>query len=137
MNGINPTLAEAVVTNVMRKCTDVDLASKLVSMTRDTQGHTHLRVRAGDVHSVSTLQRELSSLLPLGECNVSESWVDGTLEAEVTVFTAAEERRRARAMVTQRRAVSYWIAIGTICLLMGIGQWAAALGGAARRKDEL
>jgi len=142
MSGDNPTLSEAVVRNVMRKCTEVDSKSQLVSMTRDTTGHTHMRVRAGDVHSVATLQRELARELPLSECTVSESWVDGTLEAEVTVFTAEEERRRARKMVTKRRAVSYLIAIGTICLLLGIGQWAAgfgvsAVGAVGAARDEL
>lgn len=138
MAGANPTLSEAVVRNVMRKCTEVDHQSKLVAMTRDTSGHTHLRVRTGDVHSVGTLQNQLARMLPLAECNVSESWVDGTLEAEVTVFTADEECRRARMLITRHRLVSYWIAMGTICLLLGLGQWAAGLrGGGAGPHDEL
>ena len=130
-------MSEAVVRNVMRKCTEVDNQSKLVSMTRDTSGHTHLRVRAGDVHSVGTLQHELARMLPLAECNVRESWVDGTLEAEVTVFTADEEHRRARTMITRHRLVSYWIAVGTICLLLGLGQWAAGFGSGGGPHDEL
>jgi hypothetical protein len=137
MTGSNPTLSEAVVRNVMLKCTEVDKDAKLVSMTRDTLGHTHMRVRAGDVHSVSTLQRELSSMFPLSECNVSESWVDGTLEAELTVHTAPEEFRRARKMVTDQKLVAYWIGIGTISLFMGLGQWVAALSATLVAHDEL
>ena len=138
MVGRNPTLSEIVVQNVMRKCCDVDSQSRLVSMTRDMQGHTHMRVRAGDVHSVATLQRSLAATLPLAECSVSESWIDGTLEAEILIFTAHKERSRARAKVAQNRFASYWLSAGTICVLVGVGQWMASFGiDAPTRHDEL
>lgn len=127
MSGENPTLSDDIVRIVLGTCNAIDHNAKLVSMTRDVQGHAHLRIRAGDVHSVESLRRALQDSMPLSSCAVSESWIDGTLEAEVTVYTAMEEYRQARRMVTTRRAVSYWIGIATILVLLGMGEWVAAI----------
>lgn len=140
MSGSNPTLSEAVVRRVLDVCHEVDHNAKLVNMTRDPNGDCHLRIRAGDVHSVASLQSGLQDAMPLSTCSVEESWLDGTLEAEVTVYGAGEEYRRARALVTRGRLPSYWIGIATICLLLGMGEWAAAVRASWARvaaKDEL
>jgi hypothetical protein len=127
MSGDNPTLAESVVQRVMDTCREVDRNSRLVTMNRDTCGHCHLRVRAGDVHSVASLQRALQDAMPLSSCSVLESWVDGTLEAEVTVYTRAQEYTIARKLVSGKRLFQYWIAISTILIVLGAGEWAAAI----------
>jgi hypothetical protein len=57
---------------------------------------------------------------------VTESWVDGTLEAEVTVLTAAQERATARALVTRSRSVAYWLLLAWACLLAALVEWLAA-----------
>ena len=124
MNGANPTLSESIVQRVMKTCRQVDHNAKLVTCTRDTRGTTHLRIRAGDVHSVSSLQKALEDAMPLSTASVEESWIDGTLEAEITVFSAAEEYRRARKVVTQRRAFAYWILLSWVLILLGVGEWA-------------
>ena len=140
MSGENPTLSDHIVRLVLDTCTGIDHNAKLVAMTRDMQGHAHLRIRAGDVHSVESLRRALQDAMPLSKCTVNESWLDGTLEAEVTVYTASEEYRQARRLVTTRRLVSYWIAIATLCLFLGLGEWAAAVRSASAPvsvRDEL
>ena len=126
MSGSNPTLSEQVLKSVMRTCKEVDHASRLVSMTR-SGSQIFLRVRAGDVHSVTSLQRALSAAMPLSQCSVAESWVDGTLEADIVVLSAAQEYRLARKLVTDRRAFQYSIAIASVCILVGLGEWLAAL----------
>ena len=90
MNGENPSLAERVVQSVLATCREIDHSARLVSMTKDTTGETHLRVRAGDIHSVESLRRALVDAMPLSQTVVQESWADGTLEAEVTVPTPAK-----------------------------------------------
>lgn len=139
MNGTNPTLADTVVQNVLAACRGVDDASKLMTMTHDSAGNAIVRVRAGDVHSVASLQRALSSALPLSETSVSESWLDGALEAEVTIFTAERERGKARQTVTKSRLVAYPLLAAWVCILVGLGEWVAAVRAArgAYGKDEL
>lgn len=142
MNGENPSLSERVVRSVLATCREIDHNARLVSMTKDTTGETHLRVRAGDVHSVESLRRALVDAMPLSHTMVQESWADGTLEAEVTVPTADEEYRLARRMVTTKRLFQYWIAIATILVILGFGEWAAAIqnrryAAAASVHDEL
>lgn len=127
MGGDNPTLAEHVVRSVMDTCRIVDHNARLVTMTKDVEGRVHLRVRAGDVHSVASLQRALEDAMPLSECSVQESWVDGTLEAEVTVFTKTEEYWKARKLVSRMRVFQYWIALASITVVLGIGEWVAAI----------
>ena len=124
--GTNPSLSEQVLKSVMSVCTEVDQSSRLVSMTR-SGGQIFLRVRAGDVHSVTSLQRALSAAMPLSQCSVAESWVDGTLEADIVVLSAEQEYRLARKLVTDRRVFQYSIAIASVCILVGLGEWLAAL----------
>jgi hypothetical protein len=127
MSGENPTLAEDVVRQVVDTCREVDHNARLVSMTKDPGGHLHMRVRAGDVHSVNSLQRALADAMPLSESTVLESWTDGTLEADITVFTRAEEYWVARKLVTRRKVFQYWIALAWIVIFLGTGEWIAAV----------
>ena len=48
-------------------------------------------------------------MLPLSTTQVTESMLDGTLEAEVTVPTEAQERLAARYAVAKERLVAYWL----------------------------
>lgn len=127
MSGDNPTLAEHVVRSVMDACRNADHQARLVTMTKDAKGHIHMRVRAGDVHSVASLQRALVDAMPLSASLVQESWIDGTLEAEVTVYPKREEYYAARKIVASKRLFQYWIAIAWIFIFLGIGEWAAAI----------
>ena len=112
---------------VMQTCRSVDQNARLVTMTKDSYGHCHLRVRAGDVHSVASLQRALEDAMPLSTATVLESWIDGTLEAEITVYTKDEERCSARKLVVKRRLFKYWIAFSWILLALGFCEWVATL----------
>ena len=140
MSGENPSLAEHVVRSVMDTCKEVDHNARLVSMTKDPSGQLHMRVRAGDVHSVQSLQRALAEAMPLSQSTVLESWVDGTLEADITVLTRAEEYWAARKLVTGKRMFLYWIGIAWIIIFVGTGEWVAAVRLAdlpATLRDEL
>jgi len=138
-SGTNPTMADSIVQKVLSTCRAVDGAVKLVNMTRDAHGNTHLRVRAGDVHSLESLRRALQDSMPLSQCTVQESWLDGTLEAEVTVYTAGEEYKRARALAVKSRWITYPLLLAWVLLFTGLGEWAAAIRAAASnaKKDEL
>lgn len=127
MSGDNPTLAESVVRSVVDTCRQVDHNARLVTMTKDATGRSHLRVRAGDVHSVASLQRALEDAMPLSSTSVLESWIDGTLEAEITVLTPSEEYYSARRLVSSKRLFQYWIAIAWILIILGVGEYIATL----------
>lgn len=127
MGGDNPTLAESVVQNVMDTCRGVDHNARLVTMTKSTGGHIKLRVRAGDIHSVNSLQRALADAMPLSSTLVQESWVDGTLEAEVTVLPRDEEYRVARKLVASKRLFQYWIAFAWILICLGVAEWVTSV----------
>lgn len=127
MDGSNPTLSELVVKSVMRICQTVDSESRLVTMNRCASGRCVLRVRAGDVHSVASLQRALQIAMPLSACSVGESWVDGFLEAQIEVYCRSEERKLARKLVASEICFKYSIAVATILLFCGFADWLAAV----------
>lgn len=126
-----------VVKRCLEACRAIDAKSRLVSMTEDgATGLTHLRVRASDAHTVNALRQALWRAMPLSSTRVTESWVDGTLEADVTVLTQQQERRAARYEVAKERLVAYWLLASWLFLLLGMGEWSASLR-ALRGKDEL
>jgi hypothetical protein len=132
------TLQEAVVQRCQEACRLIDPSSRVVRMTEDGgTGLTHVRVRAGDAHTVSGLQRALRSVMPFSATQVTESWVDGTLEADVTVPTAQQERRAARALATSTRLTKYWLLLAWVFVLLGMGEWSASVRGLLQGKDEL
>ena len=130
-------MENAVAESILSSCKAVDEHAKLVHMTKDAEGHTHVRVRAGDVHSVESLRRELEAALPLAACDVTESWLDGSLEAELTIFSPSVERRRARALVTRSKWISRLIGIAWLLIFVGVSELVAALRAVLVAKDEL
>lgn len=126
----------AVVRRCQEACRRIDATSRVVSMTEDAAGLTHLRFRAGDTHTLEQLRAALGNAMRLSTTRVTESWVDGTLEADVTVLTARQERRAARHEVAKGRLVAYWLLLAWVFLFLGIGEWSASVR-AVRGKDEL
>ena len=132
------TLQSSVVRRALDACRRVDPQSRVVSMTEDARtGLTHMRVRAGDVHTVNGLQQALWGAMPFATARVTENWIDGTLEADVTVLTAQQERRAARYEVAKTRLVAYWLLLGWAFILLGMGEWSASVRGLLLGKDEL
>ena len=132
------TLQEAVVQRCQEACRLIDPQSRVVRMTEDgATGLTHVRVRAGDAHTVNGLQQALRRVMPFATTQVTESWMDGTLEADVTVLTAEQERRAARAEVTKTRLTKYWLLLAWVFVLLGMGEWSASVRGLLQGKDEL
>lgn len=122
----------------LEACRRVDAQSRVVSMTTDAvTGLTHLRVRAGDVHTVNGLQQALWAAMPFATSRVTENWMDGTLEADVTMLTAHQERCAARCEVVKTRLAAYWLLLAWVFLLMGLGAWSASVRGLLSGKDEL
>ena len=132
------TLQSSVVRRALDACRHVDPQARVVSMTEDGQtGLTHLRVRAGDAHTVNGLQQALWRAMPFATARVTENWMDGTLEADVTVLTAQQERLAARYEVAKTRLVAYWLLLGWAFILLGMGEWSASVRGLLLGKDEL
>jgi hypothetical protein len=116
----------------------VDPEVRLVSMLRDTSGVTRVRVRAGDTHGVGSLSRALQSKLPLSSVSVNESWLDGTLEADVLVPSISGERDKAREIVTRSRWLAYPLLSAWMLFLFGAYEYAfATLLKENSPKDEL
>ena len=131
------TLQSQVLARALAACRAVDPQARAVSMTEDADGLTHLRVRAGDAHSLNGLQEALQRVMPLSQSRVTESWVDGTLEAEVTVLTKAQERLAARFAAAKRRLPAYWVLAAWACFLVGVCEWYWSVTGGVEAKDEL
>ena len=109
-------------------------------MTQNEIGQTNLRIRAGDVHSVASLQKALEMAMPFASTRVTESYVDGTLEAELLVLSSAQEKAHARLCVSQKRIFRYWLLASCVCLLAGFVEWYAGiiiLQHASLAKDEV
>ena len=131
------SLQETVVRRCQEACQRVDPAARVLRMTENAAtGLTHLRVRAGDTHTLEHLRAALGNALRLSTTRVTESMLDGTLEADVTVLTARQERRAARALATSTRLTKYWLLLAWVFVFLGIGEWSASVR-ALRGKDEL
>ena len=131
------TLQSQVMARALAACRGVDGLARAVSMTEDADGLTHLRFRAGDAHSLNGLQEALQRVMPLSATRVTESWVDGTLEAEVTVLTKAQERAAARCAVVRGRLPAYWLLAAWVCFLVGVCEWVWYVRRGVGVKDEL
>lgn len=127
MGDSNASVSSTVARNVLSTCEAIDAASRLVSVTRDDLGCCNVRIRAGDVHTLASLKRALDREMPLSRIVVTESFIDGTLEAEVTVYADRQERRLARSMARRSRAVRYCTLAFIGCVLAGIATWMHAL----------
>ena len=127
MEGQKRTLADELVRRVLAACRAVDGQAVVSNMTKNgATGATHIRVRAGDTHSVYSLSKALQNVMPLSDITINESMVDGVLEADLTVLTKRDERVRARAYVANRRLFSYPLLLAWVCLFVAIrdyGVW--------------
>lgn len=117
------TIQSQVAERAIAFCRRVDEHARLSSMTEDAEGYTRLRMRAGDSHTIQSLRTMLNRMMPLASTRVTESLVDGTLEAEVTVLTTDQEHAAARALVTRQRFVSYWLLLAWTCFFVGVAEW--------------
>ena len=63
MAGQERTLQSRVVQTALEACRRVDQSVRVANMTEDADGTTYLRVRAGDAHSVASLQQALQQAL--------------------------------------------------------------------------
>ena len=137
MTAQEKTLQSRVVARAMQACRVIDSAARAVSMTEDAEGLTHMRVRAGDAHTLNGLRSALQRMLPLSTTQVTESLIDGTLEASVTVPTEAQERLAARCAVAKERLATYWLLAAWACFFVGVGEWWWSVNAGVEAKDEL
>jgi hypothetical protein len=138
MTGQERTLQSRVVQTAMEACRRVDPSVKVANMTEDADGTTYLRVRAGDAHSVASLQLALQEALPLASTSVTESMLDGTLEAELVVLNKRQEYLHARRLVSRERVPAYTIVLAWVFVCLGMGEWGALVRSiVSGPKDEL
>lgn len=138
MAGQERTLQSRVVQTALEACRRVDQSVRVANMTEDADGTTYLRVRAGDAHSVASLQQALQQALPLASTSVTESMLDGTLEAELVVLNKRQEYLHARRLVSRERIPGYTIVLAWIFVCLGVGEWGALVRNVlAGPKDEL
>ena len=139
MTGQERTLQSRVVQTALEACRTIDPSVKVANMTEDADGTTFLHVRAGDAHSVATLQQALQTAMPLASTSVTESMIDGTLEAELVVLNKHREYLHARHLVSRERIPAYTIVLAWVLVCLGMGEWGAFVRNlvAIRPKDEL
>lgn len=128
---------DTLAANVLNTARAADPACRLISMASDAKEQTLVRLRAGNAHSGGSLQRVLQASFPLSLVEVDESFLDGTLEASITIFSHSEERARARRRVTRSRFLSYPLLMAWACVLLGVGDWLGGLRATTTGKDEL
>lgn len=87
---------------ILKSCRAKDSGACISSILRDNDGRTVVRVRAGSTNSNAVqMLKALHGLWPLATTAVVENQLDGTVEAQIVVPRAGDERRAAR-----RRAAS-------------------------------
>lgn len=129
-------MSSRVVDSVLAACRRVDQEATLASATYTQDGQTHVRIRSGATGSATLLQRALQAAMPLATTDVTDSTLDGTCEAAVTVPQGYDEQRVARGMVSGRVLPRLIFNLGILLLVAGIGAWASsALQGLDTSKD--
>lgn len=118
-------MASAVVESVLAACRRVDNDATLASATYTQDGQTLVRIRSGASGSVTMLQRALQSAMPLAVTDVTDSTLDGTCEASVTVPVGKDERYAAWSMAASRVLPRIMFNIGILMVVAGVGAWAS------------
>jgi hypothetical protein len=118
-------MASAVVESVLAACRRVDGDATLASATYTQDGQTLVRIRSGASGSVTMLQRALQSAMPLATTDVTDSTLDGTCEAAVTVPVGKDERYAAWSMAAQRVLPRILFNVGILMVVAGVGAWAS------------
>lgn len=120
-------MSSASVVSVLRACQDIDSDASLASATYTQDGHTLVRIRSGISGSVNTIQRALQRALPLAFTDVTDSALDGTCEASVTVLNQHEESRQAWRLAAGHAFPRVLHNAGLVLLLLGVGVWASSM----------
>lgn len=120
-------MASKVVESVLAACRGVDGDATLASATYTQDGQTLVRIRSGATGSVHMIQRALQNALPLATTDVTDSTLDGTCEAAVTVPQGQDETRAARFLVRGRVLPRLLFNVGVLMLVAGIGAWASEI----------
>lgn len=118
-------MASAVVESVLAACRRVDRDATLASATYTQEGQTLVRIRSGASGSVTLLRRALQAAMPLAVTDVTDSPLDGTCEAAVTVPQGVDEQRAARNHVRLNLFPRLLFNAGVLLLVAGIGAWAS------------
>ena len=104
--------ATEVAEAVLRCCRERDPGAVVSSLLRDADGRTVVRVRSDAQRGDAlTLLRSMRALWPLAATTARENALDGTMEAEVVVPTAAAELAAARRRAAASRTAAFaWAA---------------------------
>ena len=122
-----PSFTEGIAQRVIEACKRDDPDARITYVGRDDDERTRVRVRSGNGASVQAMQRTLKKLMPFARVRTSEDVLDGSVQAEITVPTARDERALAResaAALMLPRLLSAG-AVGLTALVVAV--WLAAV----------
>ena len=126
------TITDEVANHVLATCKRTDPDATVTYVACETDSHV-IRIRSGLGASVSALQRALRAALPLCSVRTYESALDGTLQAQVEVFSKHVEFARARVMAEERRSMRLLRTMALVCFVVGMTLWGTQLAAASAR----
>ena len=126
------TITDEVANHVLATCKRTDPDATVTYVACETDSHV-IRIRSGLGASVSALQRALRAALPLCSVRTYESALDGTLQAQVEVFSKHVEFARARVMAEERRSMRLLRTMALVCFVVGMTLWGTQLAAAPAR----
>lgn len=118
-------MTSPVVQSVLAACKRVDRDATLASATYTQDGQTLVRIRSGASGSVTLLRQALQAAMPLATTDVTDSPLDGTCEAAVTVPQGHDEQLVARGLIRARMLYRVLLNVGVLLVVAGIGAWAS------------
>lgn len=121
-----PSFTEGVAQRVLDACRRDDSDARITYVGRDETGRTRVRVHAGGGASVQTLQRRLQLLMPFAKVRTSEDVLDGSVQVEIVVPTAEDERRSAWELEAVKSVPRVLFSASLSLLFLGLGAWLSA-----------
>lgn len=120
-------MTSRVVESVLAACRKIDDGATLASATYTQDGQTLVRIRSSASGSVTFLRRALQASMPLSVTDVTDSPLDGTCEASVTVPQGVDEQRAARRLIQTRLVPRMLFNVGVLLVVAGVGGWISGM----------
>ena len=105
---------------ILQSCRSKDSEARISSILRDSCGRTVVRVRAGSSSDSPSLLRVLRELWPLAKTSVVENQLDGSVEAQIIVPHAEDERVYARQRASSSKLAEFMHAAVVVLLILGV-----------------
>lgn len=122
-----PSFTEGVAQRVLDACHRDDPDARITYVGRDETGRTRVRVHSGGGASVQTLQRSLQRLMPYAKVRTSEDVLDGSVQVEIVVPTAEDERLNAWDLEAVKVLPRLLFSGSVSLLFLGLGAWLSTI----------